>query len=296
MAEREPSAVRKAVVFAAGIGTRLLPATKAIPKEMVPIVDRPAMHYVVDEIIQSGITDILVVTGRRKTAIEDYFDDVPEIHQALSESGKTPLLQDLERLHRLAEVHFIRQVEPLGTGHALLRAEVHASGEAVAVLFGDDLVLGPVPALAQLLEARSRVGGSILAVHRVPRGQLSRFGVIAGDPTEEGLWRVRDVVEKPETDEAPSDLALLGRYVFDPAIFTYLHATAPQPNGEVYLTDAILALSREEPVWALPIDGQWHTVGDPQSFLAATIAFALARPDIAPDFRAYLRTLLTDGS
>lgn len=285
--------VRKAVIPAAGLGTRFLPATKALPKEMIPIVDKPAIQYIVEEIVASGIEDILIITGRGKRAIEDHFDKSFELNQVLKERERTAMLETLENIEKMADIHYLRQKEALGTGHAILKAKYHIGNEPFAVLFGDDLVVSEEPCLAQLMKLYDKYSASILAVQRVPLQEVSEYGVVKGKPINE-VHLVEDLVEKPKPEEAPSNLALLGRYILEPDIFDVLERTPYSERGELELTDAIRRMSKDKVVYAYEISGRWYTVGDRLSYLKTTVEFALMREELRGPFWEYLREL-TDG-
>ncbi|MDA8344375.1 MAG: UTP--glucose-1-phosphate uridylyltransferase GalU [Thermaerobacter sp.] len=284
----------KAVVPAAGLGTRFLPATKAQPKEMLPVVDKPAIHYIAEEVIASGIDDLLIVTGRGKRAIEDHFDRSIELEHLLEGTGN-PHLKELQDLLDRLQVFYVRQGRPLGLGHAIACAERHVAQENFAVLLPDDLYLADEPALCQLLRAAEELDAPVVAVREVPAQDVHRYGIIA--PTaqselREGVYRVQDMVEKPEVSEAPSRLGVVGRYVLPPSIFEHLRATPPGAGGEIQLTDALRALCRERPVYAVVVRGERYDIGEPLGLLRAQIAFALARPDLGEGVREMLRSLL----
>ena len=282
--------IRKAVIPAAGHGSRMLPVTKALPKEMMPIVDKPAIQYIVEEIVDAGIEDILIITGRGKRAIEDHFDRNVELQNALEERENTQMLDTLERIEQLADIHYVRQKDALGTGHAILKARKHIGDEPFAVLFGDDLVVSKTPCIGQLIEQYNRYSASILAVKEVPESLVSSYGVIAPKKIND-VYLVEGLVEKPEPDKAPSNLATLGRYIFEPEIFDFLEKIEPAQNGELQLTDAIEMMIQSRAVYACPIEGEWHTVGDLLSYLKTTLAFAARHPLIGADFRAHLKSL-----
>jgi UTP--glucose-1-phosphate uridylyltransferase len=290
--------IRKAVIPAAGLGTRVLPATKAVPKEMLPLADKPAIQYIVEEAVASGVEHITIVTSRSKRAIEDHFDVSPELEAALLRKGDRARLDELARIEGMARLSFVRQQRALGLGHAVLVAKDIVGAEPFGVMLGDDLVDHPEqPCLGQLIEAQARFGGSVLAVMRVPREQVSRYGVVTlepGGPVAPGLYRMRDVVEKPHPDEAPSDLVVIGRYVLSPGIFPALEVTPAGAGGEIQLTDAIRLLLRHEPVYALEFAGVRYDTGDPVGLLTTSLAYALKRPDLAPGVKAFLRTLRLD--
>ncbi len=283
--------VRKAVFPAAGLGTRFLPATKAQPKEMLPLVDKPIIQYVVEEAVASGLTEVIIVTGRGKRAIEDHFDAAFELEYYLQDRGKMEELAEIKTISELASVSYVRQKEPLGLGHAILCARPLVGEEPFAVFLGDDLIVAPTPCMRQLLAVFERYGGPVLAVERVPRDQLSRYGVIRPKPLGDNVYEVLDLVEKPAAPEAPSDLAIIGRYVLTPDLFPVLAESRPDARGEIQLTDALSALRRARPLYAVAFEGKRYDTGDKLGFLKATVEFALARPDLAEAFRAYLKTL-----
>ncbi len=285
--------IRKAVIPAAGLGTRFLPATKAQPKEMLPIVDKPTIQYIIEEAVASGIEDILIVTGRGKRAIEDHFDKSIELETALEQKGQEELLQKVREISEMVDIHYVRQKEPLGLGHAIWCARSFVGNEPFAVLLGDDVIDAPVPALQQLIECSERHdGASVLGVQPVPWEHVSRYGVVALESDQESGGPIRDVVEKPPREEAPSNLAILGRYILDPEIMPILETTQPGAGGEIQLTDAIRELARRKPVIAHVFTGRRYDVGDKQGFLEATVEFALKRPDLKDTFADYLRQLV----
>lgn len=284
--------IRKAVIPAAGLGTRFLPATKAQPKEMLPLVDKPTIQYIVEEAVASGIEDILIITGRNKRAIEDHFDRSIELELALDGSHKEELLKLVQDVSELVDIHYVRQKEPRGLGHAVWCARKFIGDEPFAVLLGDDVVRAEVPALKQLMEVHRRTGGSVLGVQEVPPGEVSRYGIIRPRPVEDRLYAVEDLVEKPEAHQAPSRLAVLGRYILEPEIFSILERTPPGAGGEIQLTDALRELARRRPIWAYVFEGRRYDVGDKLGFLEATVELALERPDLGPPFREYLLRLV----
>ena len=283
--------VRKAVFPAAGLGTRFLPATKAQPKEMLPLVDKPMIQYVVEEAVASGLTEIIIVTGRGKRAIEDHFDAAFELEYYLQDRGKLEELAEIKTISELASVSYVRQREPLGLGHAILCARPLVGEEPFGVFLGDDLIVASVPCMRQLLGVFERYGGPVVAVERVPGDQISRYGVIRPKPLEGKVYEVLDLVEKPAAREAPSDLAIIGRYVLTPDLFPVLAETRPDARGEIQLTDALRTLRRTRALYAVEFEGKRYDTGDKLGFLKATVEFALARPDLAEPFRAYLKTL-----
>jgi UTP--glucose-1-phosphate uridylyltransferase len=285
--------IRKAVFPAAGLGTRFLPATKAQPKEMLPIVDKPTIQYVMEEAAASGIQTIIVVTGRGKNAIEDHFDRSIELEVMLSRKGRTDLLEVVRRVSELVRVCYVRQKEPLGLGHAVLAARDLVGDEPFAVLLGDDILTDERPALHQMIEVYEKHRCSVMCVKRVPRAEVSRYGVIKGRRLEEHLYHIMDMVEKPDVKEAPSDLAVIGRYILTPEIFPLLERTAPDRTGEIQLTNALKGLlkTRKQMIYALEFQGDWHDAGTILGFLKTTVEFALRRPDVAPNFKDFLRSL-----
>lgn len=290
--------IRKAVFPAAGLGTRFLPATKAQPKEMLPIVDKPTIQYVVEEAVASGIRNIIIVTGRGKNAIEDHFDRSMELETMLQRKGRTDLLEVVRRVSELIQVCYVRQKEPLGLGHAILAARDLVGNEPFATLLGDDILTDEVPALRQMMRVHEAHGCSVMLVKRVPRCDVSRYGVIKARKIDEGLYHIMDMVEKPEIDRAPSDLALIGRYILTPDIFPILAETASDRTGEIQLTNALKALlkRKKQMIYALEFQGRWHDAGTVLGFLKTTVEFALRRPDVAPGFTEFLRGLNLDAT
>lgn len=283
--------IKKAVIPAAGLGVRFLPATKAQPKEMLPIVDKPAIQYIVEEVIESGIEEILIITGRNKQAIEDHFDKSLELEVRLKETGKTPLLELVQSISRLAHVCFVRQKEPLGLGHAVHCARKFVGDEPFAVLLGDDIVVSEKPCLKQMTDMYSEVQSSVIAVMEVPEKDVSKYGILDSALERPGLYKVRDLVEKPAPEQAPSRLAIMGRYIIDPRIFSILADAAPGAGGEIQLTDALKVLCSEQPVYGMTFQGKRYDVGDKLGYLQATVEFALARPDLSDGFRRYLKSI-----
>ena len=279
--------VRTAVIPAAGLGTRFLPATKAQPKEMLPIVDKPCIQYIIEEAIDSGIEDILIITGRNKRAIEDHFDRAVELELMLKAQGKYDLLGLVQELARVT-IHYVRQKEPKGLGHAVLCAKHFVGDEPFAVLLGDDIMDAEVPVLKQLMDVYEDCGGSVLGVQEVPREKVSSYGVVKPVPVKDHLWRAEDLVEKPAVAEAPSRLAVLGRYIITPEIFEILEHTEPGRGGEIQLTDALKKLAERQPVYAYEFEGRRYDSGDKQGFLEATVDFALKRPELRDQFLRYL--------
>jgi len=284
--------VRKAVFPAAGLGTRFLPATKAQPKEMLPLVDKPTIQYVVEEAVASGLSDIIIVTGRNKRAIEDHFDAAFELEYYLNDRGKVEELAQIKTISELASVCYVRQKEPLGLGHAILVARGLVGAEPFGVFLGDDIIGGaPIPCMRQLLDVYEKYGGPVVAVERVPRERIHQYGVIAGRNIDGNVWEISDLVEKPRAEDAPSDLAIIGRYVLTPDLFEILAATHADKGGEIQLTDGLRTLRTQRPMYAVQFEGKRYDTGDKLGFLKATVEFALARPDLADEFSAYLKTL-----
>ena len=284
--------VRKGVFPAAGLGTRFLPATKAQPKEMLPIVDKPTIQYVVEEAVASGLSEIVIVTGRNKRAIEDHFDAAFELEYYLNDRGKVDELAQIKTISELASVSYVRQKEPLGLGHAILVARPLVGDEPFGVFLGDDIIgQASTPCMRQLLDVFERYGHPVLAIERVPRDRIQQYGVIAGRNVGGNVWQIDDLVEKPLPKDAPSDLAIIGRYVLTPDIFPILAETAADKRGEIQLTDALRTLRTRRPMYAVEFEGKRYDTGDKLGFLKATVEFALARPDLADEFRAYLRSI-----
>ncbi len=284
--------VRKAVFPAAGLGTRFLPATKAQPKEMLPLVDKPTIQYVVEEAVASGLQEIIIVTGRGKRAIEDHFDASFELEYYLNDRGKSDELAQIKTISELASVSYVRQKEPRGLGHAILCARPLVGEEPFAVFLGDDVVAcETAPCMRQLLDVFERYEGPVIAVERVPRERIHQYGVIAGGPIGGNVYEITDLVEKPTAAQAPSDLAIIGRYVLTPDIFPILAETEEDKGGEIQLTAGLRTLRTRRPMYALAFEGKRYDTGDKLGFLKATVEFALARPDLADEFRAYLKGL-----
>jgi UTP--glucose-1-phosphate uridylyltransferase len=288
--------VKKAVIPAAGLGLRFLPATKAQPKEMLPIVDKPTIQYVVEEAVAAGIEDILIVTGRNKRAIEDHFDYCVEIENTLRSKDKDLELQMVRKISEMADIHYVRQKEPRGLGHAIFCARKFVQNEPFAVLLGDDIINSIVPCIRQIIDVYRLKGGSVVGVQPVEWSQVHKYGIVSGEKVAENLFRVDSLVEKPSRGSAPTNLAVLGRYVLTPDIFDILKDTQAGAGGEIQLTDAINAQSGQVPVWACIFSGKRYDVGDRMGYLEATIEYALRREDLAGDLSAYLRRLVSDGS
>jgi UTP--glucose-1-phosphate uridylyltransferase len=284
--------VRKAVIPAAGLGTRFLPATKANPKEMLPLVDTPAIQLVVEEAVRAGLTDILIVTGRGKGPIEDHFDRSVELEVFLEEKGKLDELKQVREISDMADIHYIRQKEAAGLGHAVSLAKAHVNGEPFAVLLGDDLIHPAVPLLEEMVTASDERGASVIAAMEVEPADISLYGCITPETPGERVSRVIRIVEKPPVAEAASNLAAIGRYVFTPEIFDAIERTEPGHGGEIQLTDAINLMAQERPVFALSFDRGRFDVGNKLDYLKATVTFALEREDVGPGFRAWLTALM----
>lgn len=285
--------ITKAVIPAAGLGTRFLPATKACPKEMLPIVDKPTIQYIIEEALASGIKDILIISGHNKRAIEDHFDRNPELELNLQEHGKTELLEQVKAIANI-NIHYIRQKEPKGLGHAILCAKAFVGDEPFAVLLGDDVVYNDEnPCLKQLIDVYNATGSSVLGCQTVPQEKVSSYGIVASEATDnERIFKVNDMVEKPAVAEAPSRLAVLGRYVITPEIFKILEHTAPGRGGEIQLTDALKVLAKEQNMYAYDFVGRRYDVGDKEGYLEATVEYALRRGDLRDKFLGYLREVI----
>ncbi|MCX7843354.1 MAG: UTP--glucose-1-phosphate uridylyltransferase GalU [Clostridia bacterium] len=283
--------VRKAIIPAAGLGTRFLPATKAQPKEMLPIVDKPTIQYIVEEAIESGIKDIIIVTGRNKRAIEDHFDKSVELENELRKKGNQDLLSVVQDISNLVDIHYIRQKEPRGLGHAIYCARSFIGNEPFAVLLGDDIVDSDVPCLKQLIDVYDEYKTSVLGVQTVPKEDVSKYGIVDCKLVDGRVYKVKDLVEKPEVDKAPSSIAILGRYIITPEIFNHLENTEPGKGGEIQLTDALKKLICHEAMYAYDFFGKRYDVGNRLGFLQATVEFALKREDLKDDFYSYLKSI-----
>jgi len=288
--------VRKAVIPVAGLGTRFLPATKASPKEMLAIVDKPALQYIIEEASQSGIESILLVTNRGKSAIENHFDHNIELEIALEKSGKTGPLEQVRAINNLADIFYVRQNETKGLGHAILCAKDFVGNEPFAILLGDDMVWNPEkPCIGQLIEQYEQLGASIMGCQTVDPQEINKYGCLAGEKVNEDLYLAKDMVEKPAPEEAPSNVAILGRHVLDPIIFDYLEKTEPGYGGEIQLTDALRAMAQEHPLYGYDFKGRRYDIGDKEGFLEATVEFALRDDKLRGPFKAYLEGIVGQG-
>ncbi|GAA0689074.1 MULTISPECIES: UTP--glucose-1-phosphate uridylyltransferase GalU [Clostridium] len=283
--------VKKAIIPAAGLGTRFLPATKAQPKEMLPIVDKPTIQYIIEEAVASGIEEILIITGRNKRAIEDHFDKSVELEQELEHSGKQELLDMVRDISNMVNIHYIRQKEPKGLGHAIHCAKTFVGNEPFAVMLGDDVVDSKVPCLKQLIDCFDEFKTSILGVQTVAESEVDKYGIVKGLHIEDRVYKVKDLVEKPKAEEAPSNIAILGRYIITPKIFEILENTPPGKNGEIQLTDALKQLIKHEAMYAYNFEGRRYDVGDKMGFLEASIEQALKRADLQESLMKYIISL-----
>jgi UTP--glucose-1-phosphate uridylyltransferase len=283
--------VRKAVFPVGGLGTRFLPATKAMPKEMLTLVDKPLIQYCVEEAKQAGITEVIFVTGRGKRAIEDHFDVSFELEHTLTKKGKRKLRDELRKIHDLANFSYVRQGEPLGLGHAVLCAKNLVGNEPFAVILGDDIIRGKVPCLKQMVKVFEKHGGPVVAIQRVAGAAIKDYGVIKNRRIDDQVHQITDLVEKPDPSQAPSDMAVIGRYILTPAIFRYLEATKPGRGGEIQLTDALKRMAQDYPIFGYLFEGTRYDAGNKLGFLQATVEFAKDDPELGKKFVKYLRTL-----
>jgi UTP--glucose-1-phosphate uridylyltransferase len=281
----------KVVIPAAGLGIRFLPATKAQPKEMLPVVDKPAIQYVVEEAVASGMTDIVIITGRGKRAIEDHFDKSYELEHKLRESGNSEALAEIQKIASMADIFYIRQKEQLGLGHAILCAKKHIGDEPFAVMLGDDIVINDKPCIGQIVDAFEETNSTVVGVEQVPKSRISRYGVIKGRRVGNELYKIEDVIEKPSPKEAPSDLAIIGRYVFQPEIFSHLQHIRPGKGGEYQLTDAMRLLCRKSEMFGLRFKGVRYDIGSKADWVRATIAMSMNRKDLADELRRSMSQL-----
>lgn len=283
--------IKKAVIPAAGLGTRFLPATKAIPKEMLPIVDKPTIQYIVEEVIDSGIEDVLIITGRNKGSIEEHFDRAVELEDNLEKTNKEELLEEVRKISKMINIHTVRQKSPLGLGHAVYCAKSFVGNEPFAVLLGDDIVDSKKPCLKQMMEMYEEYKATILGVQPVAWENVNKYGIVSGDKISDSIYSVKDLVEKPSMDNAPTNIAILGRYIITPTIFEILESTGRGVGGEIQLTDALKVLGNVEDVFAYIFEGRRYDVGSKIGFLEATVDFALKRDGLKDDFRKYLNSL-----
>ena len=287
--------IRKAVIPAAGLGTRFLPATKAQPKEMLPIVDKPTLQYIIEECIESRIEEILIITGRNKKSIEDHFDKNIELEMELEKSGKQEMLEMVRNISDMANIHFIRQKEPKGLGHAIYCSKTFVGNEPFAVLLGDDIVYNEEkPCLKQILECYNEYKTSILGVQKVPRENINKYGIVEAKHIEDRVYKVKGLIEKPNMNQTNSNIAILGRYIITPRIFEILENLEPGKGGEIQLTDALLKLSKEEAIYAYNFEGKRYDVGDKFGFLQATVEYALRKDELKDDFIKYLKEIVKD--
>ena len=291
--------VRKAIIPAAGLGTRFLPATKAQPKEMIPIVDKPTLQYIIEEAVASGIEEILIVTGRNKNSIQDHFDKSVEIELELEKKGNLEMLAMVRAITNMIQIHFVRQIEPKGLGHAVLCAKSFVGNEPFAVLLGDDIVYSEKPCLGQLMDVFNQKNASILGVQEVPITEVKKYGIVDGVKINDSrfkvdsLYKVNSLVEKPRQEDAPSNVAILGRYIITPGIFEVLENTKSGKGGEIQLTDALKTLAAKEEMYAYCFEGRRYDVGDKQGYLEATVEFALRRPELKDNFMEYLKKIVS---
>ncbi len=287
-----PKTIRKAIIPAAGLGTRFLPATKASPKEMLPLVDKPLIQYVVEEAVASGIEQIVIITGRGKRAIEDHFDVSFELEEALKQQRKYDTLADLRKISDMASFCYIRQSEPRGLGHAILSAKHFMGDEPFAVILGDEIINAPIPALKQMIDLYQENPAAFIGVQKVQKSEIHLYGVIDAIPTDhESLYKIKNLIEKPSAEDAPSNLAIIGRYLLSPEIFDILEKTEPGKNNEIQLTDALNQLAHRSPMFGIEISGDRFDAGDKLGFLKATVAMSLQNKELGEDFRKYLQGL-----
>lgn len=285
--------VRKAIIPAAGLGTRFLPITKSVPKEMLPIIDKPTIQYIIEEALESGIEEILIITGRGKSAIENHFDYSPELEHELARKGEDELLALSLASSELVQLHFVRQKSPKGLGHAVNCARAFVGDEPFAILLGDDVVYSAeTPCLKQLIDVYEKTGGSVLGVQSVPKSEVSKYGIVSGTQLDARTYRVDGLVEKPKVEEAPTNVAILGRYVVTPRVFSFLEHAEPGAKGEIQLTDALLKLSKVEEMYAYDFEGRRYDVGKKIGFLEATVEYALRREDLREEFLEYLKQIV----
>lgn len=287
--------VNKAIIPAAGLGTRFLPATKAQPKEMLPIVDKPTLQYIIEEAVDSGIEEILIITGRNKQSIEDHFDKSIELELELEKKGKEDLLKIVRNISDMVNIHYIRQKEPKGLGHAIYCAKSFIGKEPFAVMLGDDIVDADPPCLKQMTKVFDEYKTTILGVQEVPHSEVDKYGIVDGKSIEDNVYKVKDLIEKPEVHEAPTNIAILGRYIISPSIFDVLEHTPPGKGGEIQLTDALKTLAKQEAMYAYTFHGKRYDVGDKMGFLQATVEFALKRNELKAPFMDYLQQIVKEN-
>ena len=285
-------AIRKVVIPAAGLGTRFLPATKAQPKEMLPVVDKPAIQHVVEEAVRAGLRDILIITGRGKRSLEDHFDRSFELEHYLEAGGKFDQLKQMREIAEMADIHYVRQGEPRGLGHAVSVARQHVGDEPFAVMLGDDIMADTSTVLTDMLAVHERYGRSVVALKEFPRNEISAYGCVLPEPIDDTLVRIRDIVEKPKPEDAPSNLAVMGRYVFTPEIFRHLDRVQPGTGGELQLTDAMALLLQEQTIYGYVFEVGRYDIGRKLDYLRATVEMAIEREDLGPEFRAFLADLV----
>lgn len=283
--------IKKAIIPAAGLGTRFLPATKAQSKEMLPIVDKPAIQYIVEEAVNSGIEDIIIITGKNEESIKGHFSRTLELERVLEQKGQVELLKSIQEISNLANIHFIRQNEPKGLGHAILTAKDIIGDEPFGVLLGDDIIVSKEPCLGQMIENFNKYNASILGVQQVAINCVSRYGIVKGDKIDDRVYKIQDMIEKPKVEEAPSRMAILGRYIITPNVFKYLETQEAGKGGEIQLTDALKRLSKDESMYAYDFIGKRYDIGNKQGYLEATVEFALKRDDLKDEFLDYLKKL-----
>jgi UTP--glucose-1-phosphate uridylyltransferase len=284
--------IRKVVIPAAGLGTRFLPATKAQPKEMLPVVDKPAIQHVVEEAVRAGLRDILIITGRGKRSLEDHFDRSFELEHYLEAGGKFEQLKQMREIAEMADIHYVRQGEPRGLGHAVSVARQHVGDEPFVVMLGDDIMADSSTVLTDMLDVHERYGRSVVALKEFPRDEISAYGCVLPEPIDETLVRIRDIVEKPKPEDAPSNLAVMGRYVFTPEIFHHLDRVHPGAGGEIQLTDAMALLLQEQTIYGYVFEVGRYDIGRKLDYLRATVEMAIEREDLGPEFRAFLADLV----
>ena len=283
--------VRKAVIPAAGLGTRFLPATKAQPKEMLPIVDKPTIQYIVEEAVAAGIEDIIIISGRGKRAVEDHFDKSYELENMLKQKNKMAMLEVVENISKLANIYYVRQKEPKGLGHAIYRAKSFIGNEPFAVMLGDDIVRSEVPCIGQMINKYNEFGNSVIGLQKVDIADVSSYGVIGGEQVADRLYNIKEMVEKPAVEDAPSDLAIMGRYIINPEIFGCIERTKPGKNDEIQLTDALAMLLENQKIYGYEFKGKRYDVGNKLGFLKATVEMALEQEEVKNDFKEYLKKL-----